>query len=676
VFHYDNADRVTAATWLSNAGVTVNLLTYTYDNNSNQLTAADYAGTVTTGYDALNRVTSQTDVFGLTLTYQYDTANRVTQRSDSKGGVLTYVYDNADRLTSQKLTGSSSAARVDLGYDNGNELTSLTRFTDVAGTTVVGTTAYAFDSGNRLTSIVNKTGGAATLSYYQYALDNGGRVTQETWQSLNTTGGTISGSHTYTYDATSQLTAADGTVYNWDLNGNSTNASKQTGSANRLTNDGVYTYTYDAAGDLIQQSKGAGLETWYYGYNTHNMLTSIRETTDGTTNELTVTYTLDVYNRRVEEDRWATGGVTTVTRTAYDDANVAWADLNGSNVVQVRYLAGPVVNQWFARIDVSGAEWLLTDRLGSIRDVTASAGTQVLNHTERYAFGGVISDTNVAVAGTIGWQGMWQDRTTNGVASQTRVWDTRTIQWRQEDFVTPRQIDAGDGNYRRPVGNDPTNSTDPTGGRPAPQEYWDRGRAKVRRAQVATEGSFNSDWYFDRVLGLWMYWWGETDDYREFQRGCVGLTNVRLGLPYGDMPYRSAEAGFKDFDSAMKYAQDLPAKPGKKVRIFAVLFKHLQIDKDKWDQMSGEIDVKNVVDIRLGGWDFVTLHQPKKEQSSWFWESMEEGYGMPNHNVEHMPFEWVMPANVEKKAHYTYVLFCVVYAKEAAVLPAAQTYGQ
>jgi hypothetical protein len=209
--------------------------------------------------------------------------------------------------------------------------------------------------------------------------------------------------------------------------------------------------SYDAAGNLFTQSKGTGLETWYYGYNTRNMLTSIRERTDGTTNELTVTYTLDVYNRRVEEDRWATGGVTTVTRVAYDDANVAWADLNGSNVVQVRYLAGPQVNQWFARIDVSGAEWLLTDRLGSIRDVTASAGTQVLDHREEQAFGGVVSDTNAATGGRFGFQGMWQDSATVSVFADQRVWNTRTIQWDQEDS-TPRQIDAGDGNYRRPVG--------------------------------------------------------------------------------------------------------------------------------------------------------------------------------------------------------------------------------
>jgi RHS repeat-associated protein len=460
VFHYDTANRLTGATWLSSGGVTVNLLTYTYDSNNNQLTAADFHGAVTSAYDALNRLTAQTDVFGLALTYSYDASSRVTLRSDSKGGVLTYVYDNADRLTSEKLTGSGSAARVDLGYDNRNELTSLTRFADVAGSNLVGTTVYSYDDAQRLTSIVNKTGAATTLSYYQYTLDNAGRSTQEAWQSQNTTGGVVSGTHTYAYDATSQLTAADGTVYNWDLNGNSTNAGKQTGSANRLTNDGTYTYTYDAQGNLTQQSKGSGLETWYYGYNTLNQLTSVRETTDGTTNELTVTYTYDVLNRRVEEDRWATGGTVTVTRTAYDAGGVAWADLNGSNTVQTRYLAGPGTNQWFAQVTSGGDQWLLDDRLGSIRDLVGSGGTTVLDHTEYGAFGAVTSDTSASAASLVGFQGERQDRAAHEALFGDRTLNTTTAQFQQEDWT---QIAAGDGNYRRPMGNNPTNATDPTG---------------------------------------------------------------------------------------------------------------------------------------------------------------------------------------------------------------------
>jgi hypothetical protein len=55
-YNYDNGDRVTSAVWKSAAGATVNLLTYTYDNNDNLLTAKDGSGTVT-----------YTNVFGMLL---------------------------------------------------------------------------------------------------------------------------------------------------------------------------------------------------------------------------------------------------------------------------------------------------------------------------------------------------------------------------------------------------------------------------------------------------------------------------------------------------------------------------------------------------------------------------------------------------------------------------------
>ena len=45
----------------------VNTVTYTYDDHGNLETAADGAGTITLGYDEQDRLTTQTDVFGLTL---------------------------------------------------------------------------------------------------------------------------------------------------------------------------------------------------------------------------------------------------------------------------------------------------------------------------------------------------------------------------------------------------------------------------------------------------------------------------------------------------------------------------------------------------------------------------------------------------------------------------------
>ena len=62
-------------------------------------------------------------------------------------------------------------------------------------------------------------------------------------------------------------------------------AGYQTGTDNQMTNDGTCTYTYDAAGNMTQKSKGDGLETWYYGYDNLNRLTSVRETRNGTTND-------------------------------------------------------------------------------------------------------------------------------------------------------------------------------------------------------------------------------------------------------------------------------------------------------------------------------------------------------------------------------------------------------
>ena len=212
-------------------------------------------------------------------------------------------------------------------------MTTLTRYTDVAGTTLAGTTGYGYDASDSLTAVTNKNASAATLSYYDYMLNGADLVTQESWQSENTSGGTISGTHTYAYDATNQLTAADGTVYTYDLNGNQTGAGDQTGSANRLTSDGTWTYTYDAEGNLTEKSKGSGLETWYYGYDTLNRLTSVERTSNGTALLLTATYTFDVLGHRMEEDDWQSGGMTTVTKTAYD-GGTAWADLNGSLAVQ------------------------------------------------------------------------------------------------------------------------------------------------------------------------------------------------------------------------------------------------------------------------------------------------------------------------------------------------------
>jgi YD repeat-containing protein len=172
-YSYDSADRVTSAVWKSAAGATVNLLTYTYDDNDNRLSARDSSGAVTYSYDELNRARTYTNVFGQVLTYSYDAEDRATKREDSLGGVQTSTYNAVGLLSSRQFGGSGQTpVRVDFAYTDRYEQSTLTRYSDVAGTTVVGTSVYAYDDEGHLTSIVNKNGAAATLSYYTYGYDS------------------------------------------------------------------------------------------------------------------------------------------------------------------------------------------------------------------------------------------------------------------------------------------------------------------------------------------------------------------------------------------------------------------------------------------------------------------------------------------------------------------------
>ena len=68
-FGYDQVNRLTAENWYDAGANLVEAISKTWDENGNQLTAADYAGTHTMYYDALNRVTGVVDVWGKTSTF-------------------------------------------------------------------------------------------------------------------------------------------------------------------------------------------------------------------------------------------------------------------------------------------------------------------------------------------------------------------------------------------------------------------------------------------------------------------------------------------------------------------------------------------------------------------------------------------------------------------------------
>src|SRR5262249_53331396 len=180
-FTYDDDNRQTGEAWVASGGGTVNRVTYTYDAGNNLLTAADQRGTITKTYDDLGRVKTQTDVWGKLLTFTYDAGDRRTEVDDPFGGILTSVYDNANRLTSRKFGGTSQTTlSIDLSYNNRNEITNVTRFSNLAGTTVVGTSVYTRDDAGRLTNLDHKNGGRNALASYVYAYESADRLSNDT----------------------------------------------------------------------------------------------------------------------------------------------------------------------------------------------------------------------------------------------------------------------------------------------------------------------------------------------------------------------------------------------------------------------------------------------------------------------------------------------------------------
>jgi RHS repeat-associated protein len=457
VMAYDNDNRLTSDTWKNSAGTTVNTRNYSYDNDNNITQASDNAGTWTTAFDAANRPTATTDVWGLSLTIGYDAANRLTQIQDSKSGVLASVYDNANLLTSRQFGGTGmTQARIDPSYDNRNEMTGLSRYSDTAGTTLLGTSVIAFDDSGRQTAITHKNAAGASLSYYNYGYDNADRVTSQTWNS-----GTTNGSAAYTYDVTNQLLTDSVATYKYDLNGNRTMTGYTTGTDNRLSSDGTWNYTYDSEGNLTQKTKIVGSETWTYGYDNLNHMTSVTQVIGGVT-QLQVTYTYDVFNNRVLEVKYKIGSGTTTTRHAYIGQNV-WADLDTTNNVLARYIYGDQADQPLARIvtggTAAGLSFYLTDHLGSVRDIMNSSQS-IVDHVDYDGYGNITLETGVAYGDQIKFTSREWDPDTGLQYNRARYFSPSRGSWTSQD---PLRFAAEDSNLYRYVFNGPTNSADPSG---------------------------------------------------------------------------------------------------------------------------------------------------------------------------------------------------------------------
>ena len=262
---------------------------------------------------------------------------------------------------------------------------------------------------------------------------------------------------------------ADGAIasFSYDDAGNRTNSGDVTGTGNQLLNDGTWTYTYDTAGNVISKSQGTGGNTWTYSYNFRNEMTSAVETDSSSSVLVSIAYGYDVYGNLIHQST-TTGAGTVTNQFVVDGWDVLgqnngpgnWPvllQLDGDGNLLYRYL-GSNTESALMRVDSSNTiNWLVTDRQGSLVQVTDVSGT-VLDQLSYDAYGNITAQSDAANGDIHGWSGRLTDSETGFQLAGLQMYDPASGRYLNPN---PEGLQGGDVNLYRFEGNDPTQLPQP-----------------------------------------------------------------------------------------------------------------------------------------------------------------------------------------------------------------------
>ncbi len=483
-FAYDELDRVIAETWINPDGVTIaNAIDYTYDIANNLVSVHDSYSSLAFAYDDRDRVVTvdnagTPDAPHVMLTYTYDAIGNVLTVSDAiegaAGAIASYQYDSLNRIVQTLQSGNSTNdKRVDFTYNPLGQFANIDRYTDLQGTQLVVGTVFAYDRLNRLEDLRHNNG-TDDVAFYEFTYDTASRLA-----TIND----ADGLSTFSYDDRSQLTGADREAgdtrgdesYTYDANGNRIashvhGTGYQTGDGNRLLNDGTYNYAHDDEGNLIRRTEIATGALREFEFDHRNRLVSVTDRDGVGIPMQRVEFRYDVLGRRIlkhVDDTPADGVDGFFEQYVYDGDNIIldFVDADGggataSSVVSRRYLHGPAIDQVLAQDDgAGGVHWLLSDHLGTIRDLADNAGL-VVNHIVYDAFGNVLSQTNDTVESRYLYTGREFDGEVGLHYYRARYLDSSVGRFLSEDTIG---FSGGDVNLYRYVGNWPNRLRDPVG---------------------------------------------------------------------------------------------------------------------------------------------------------------------------------------------------------------------
>ena len=436
-YAYDNRNRLITRTDAMNQSES-----WTYDGMNHVLAHTDRKGQVTDiSYDALNRKSLVSYADGSGIQASYDAGNRLTGLADSVSGSMNWSYDGLDRVTAS----SSPQGSISYTYDAANRRISMTAAAQAAA-------SYSYDNADRVTAI---TQGSETvqLAYdadnrtalltlpngitVNYGYDSASELTTLTYAQSN---GTSLGNLAYSYDQDGRVITKTG-VFATDVLPTPTTTAPTFDLNDRETSFNGQALSYDADGNLTFD--GTNTYTW----NARNQLTQISQ--NGT---VEMSYSYDALGRRIVKA--VNGGV--ATQFLYDGLN-AVQETQGSAINPI--LVGLGIDQRYARNDVTGRTYFLSDGLNSTIALTDPTGAM----RELYSYDpyGNVTPSDTTTGFTNPYQYTGREVDSPGLYYyRARYYSPMMAGFISED---PAMFVGGQLSFYAYVGGDPLDYTDPYG---------------------------------------------------------------------------------------------------------------------------------------------------------------------------------------------------------------------
>jgi RHS repeat-associated protein len=416
-----------------------------------------------------SRLTSITYPNGYVLTYNYasgvdNTISRLTSLSDSTGTLQTYSYLGLDtlvimndtqpgiELTYVKQSGESNG-------DGGDQYTGLDRFGQVVDQRWINTSTstatdrfqYGYDQDGNVLYKNNLVNTSFSELYHANGSSNGydnlNQLVAFARGTLNGSNDTISSpsaSESWSMDAAGNFTSAAGTTETNNLQ-------------NEITTFGSATLAYDGNGNLTTDQNGKTLV-----YNAWNQLVAYKN--GGTTLE---TFGYDGLGRRIVQNPGTASDLYYSNQWQVLEERVGGA-------AKVHYVWSPVYVDGLVLRDrdatgggtLSERLWVQQDAIWNVTALVNASGGVV----ERYVYDPygnmtVLTATWGTVSGSAytwiyGHQGGRFDATTGLYEFRHRDLSSVLERWIEVD---PIRLSAGDTDFCRYVGNNPTHGTDSSG---------------------------------------------------------------------------------------------------------------------------------------------------------------------------------------------------------------------